>query len=91
MHIYYFIISLRQAHPNGTNQADYARASSRAPAPALPQMGGRVLIYDLDDVPKVAMYIMSSIRVYTDSIFALYVSRCLVITLMRRRTSSRAM
>jgi hypothetical protein len=40
IYTYYFIISLRQAHPNGTNQTDYAHASSRAPAPALPQVGG---------------------------------------------------
>jgi hypothetical protein len=52
---YYFIISLRQAHPNGTNKTDYAHASSRAPAPALPPMGGEgSLVYDLDVVPKVA-------------------------------------
>jgi hypothetical protein len=45
--------SLRQAHPNGTNQTDYAHASSRTPAPALPQIGGG-LVYDLDVVLKVA-------------------------------------
>jgi hypothetical protein len=41
-------ISFRQTHPSGTDQADSAHASSRAPAHALPQMGGGGggLIYD---------------------------------------------
>ncbi len=40
--------SLRQAHPNGTDQTDYAHVILRASAPA-----GGVLIYDLDVVYKV--------------------------------------
>ena len=47
--------SIRRANPNGTDQTDYAHTSSRAPAPALPQMegGGWGLVYDLDVVPEV--------------------------------------
>jgi hypothetical protein len=57
-----FMISFCQADPNGTDQADDAHASSRAPAPTqghtpYPRWGERGwvgLIYDLDDVCKVA-------------------------------------
>jgi hypothetical protein len=43
---------MHQAHPNKTDQSDYAHTIPRASAPVLPQMGGGGLIYDLDVVDR---------------------------------------